>query len=90
MLVYEHVTCEIMIRIRKLQVTFFLVCFTQDDYVMLISHTKGYNERKFSSYHKELMIIFIQGVNLLLPMISYDERKLNGYSRKGVKLSIEV
>ena len=35
------------------------------------------------------MIMFIQGVKLLLPMISYDERKLNGNSRKGVKLSIE-
>ena len=25
-----------------------LVCFTQGDYVMLISHMKGYDERKLS------------------------------------------
>ena len=34
-------------------------------YDMLISQTKGYDERKFSSNTKELMIMFIQGVNLL-------------------------
>ena len=40
-------------------------------YDMLISQIKGYNERKFSSNSKELMITFIQGVNLLRLMIIF-------------------
>ena len=36
----------------------------------------GYDERKFSCNHKDLMIMFIQGVNILLPMISYDKKKV--------------
>ena len=54
----------------KWKLRYSLVCFTQDDYVMLISHMKGYDERKFSYNHNEIMIMFIQGVNLLWPMIS--------------------
>ena len=49
----------------KCKLRYSLLCFTQDDNVIFISHTKGYNERKFSSNHKDLMIMFIQGVNVL-------------------------
>ena len=65
MLGNEYIICEIIKRKQKMQVVIFLICITQDDYVMLISHTKGYDERKFSSNHKDLMIMIIQAVNLL-------------------------
>ena len=51
----------------KCKLRYSLVCFTQDDYAILISHTKGYDERKFSSNYKKIMvmIMIIQGFNLL-------------------------
>ena len=43
----------------------YLLCLTYYVYDMLISHMKVCDERKFSSKPKDLMIMFIQGVNLL-------------------------
>ena len=45
-------------------------CLIHYDYNVLISQMKGYDERKFSSNRKKIMIMFIKGVNLLWPMIS--------------------
>ena len=53
MLGYEHSKCEIMIGIKKACLWYPLVCFTQGDYLMLISHTKGYDE---GNSHLILMI----------------------------------
>ena len=49
---YEYVTREIMIRIWICKLWYSVECFTQDDYVMLISHMKGCDKRKFSSNPK--------------------------------------
>ena len=49
---------------------YFVVYFTQGDCVMLISHTKGYDEKKFPPNPKVLMVMLLQGVNLLWPMTS--------------------
>ena len=65
MLGNEYIICEIIKRKQKMQVMIFLICITQDDYVMLISHTKGYDEKKFLPNPKVLMVMLIQGVNLL-------------------------
>ena len=64
--VYEYVNCEIMIRTRICKFMILLVCFTQGDYVMLISQKKVTMKGQFSSNLKEIMIMLYKDI------ISYD------------------
>ena len=69
----------------KSKLRYSLICFTQDDCVMLISQTNGLNEMKFPSNTKELMIMLY---NELSPM-TYDKRQIKVYLRKGLKLNTD-
>ena len=65
MMTYKYVECEIVVREWLCKVDdASLVFLTWYDYDMLVSLMKGCDERKFSS-----LIMFIQGVNLLWPII---------------------
>ena len=70
---YKYVRCGIMVIMQVDDVC--LEFLTQYVYDILILQMKGCDENKFSSKPKELMILYIQRVNILCPMISF---KING------------
>ena len=80
---YEHVNFDIMIRTRIWKFIISLVCFTRGDFVMLISHKKGYDERTVIIKSKRSHGHVIQGDNILLPMLCFFIKdKLKVISRK--------